>query len=838
MQFGRSRIGAAALCLFASVTLGATTTAATNVPAKAMWPFEENGGRYPANVAYAGRVQSGRVFVTTDGKVVHSLRSNENDRGWSLVEVLEGASAPMSGTPSPAVISRFHGSRAERLQAFESLRFEGRGLTSELRLRDGGMERLFELAPGTSADRIRVRLDGAESLAVSADGALRIGTGVGDLQLSAPIAWQMAGAKKVPVDVAYRVRGKSYTFTLGRYDAKRTVYIDPLLRATYVGGTGSEGTFDVVAGVDRLYACGGTNGGFPGTSGGAQPARAPGVDVYVAMFSFDLSTLMGATYYGGNGDDFAPSLSVAADSIYIGGQTTSTDLPGRTGGAFPAFAGGTEPDAFVARLSLDLTTILRASYFGGTERDQADGVEVTPAAVYLAGYTSSVIPGTTGAAQPSLAGSSDGFVARFSPDLTSLVRATYLGGTQGDGVSGDPSATADSLYVAGTTDSHDFPNTAGGLMPALNAIDSSHAGYVTRLSLDLTENVQSTYYARDFGHISVFTVEAALGDVFIMGRGQGSGLPGTAGGAQPTHGGGFSDLFIARLAPTLTSVVNATYFGGSKDEEPGTNALLISGGHVFVGGHSTSATLPGIAGAAQETKGGPTDDYADAFIARFSADLATLDQSTWFGGSAHESGSALTAGPTGIIYLAGGQPGTQLPGTSGAAITSFAGGDGDGFIAAFTPDLAIAASTPSVTISDFSAAEGNGGSTIFTFLVSLSEPPTSNVSVQVQTVAGTATALSDFLPLLPFTLTFTPFGPTTRQVTVQVAGDFNDEPNEQFTVVLSNPNGVTIADNSGLGTIINDDAAGGGVGVPTLSIGALAALACALGLAAVFAMRS
>ncbi|HEX7153712.1 MAG TPA: Calx-beta domain-containing protein [Thermoanaerobaculia bacterium] len=554
------------------------------------------------------------------------------------------------------------------------------------------------------------------------------------------------------------------------------------------------------------------------------------------MFSFDLTTLIGATYYGGNGDDFAPTLSVTADSVYIGGQTLSTNLPGTAGGAFPSFAGGTEPDAFVARLSLDLATVNRASYFGGTERDQADGVEVTPTAVYLSGYTHSVIPGTAGAAQASLAGSSDGFIARFSPDLTSLVRATYLGGTQGDGVSGDPSATADSLYVGGTTDSHDFPNTAGGLMPSLNALDSSHAGYVTRLSLDLTQNVQSTYYARDFGHISVFTVEAALGDVFIMGRGQGSGLPGTAGGAQPLHGGGFSDLFIARLSPALTSVVNATYFGGADSEEPGTNALLISGGRVFVGGHSTSATLPGIAGAAQETKGGPTDDYADAFIARFSADLTTLDQSTWFGGSAHESGSALTAGPSGIIYLAGGQPGSQLPGTSGAAIDSFAGGDGDGYIAAFTPDLAIIAPTPSVTISDFSAAEGNGGSTIFTFVVTLSEPASSNVSVQVQTVAGSATANSDFLPLLPFTLTFTPFGPTTREVTVQVTGDFTDEPNEQFTVTLSNPNGVTIADGTGVGTIVNDDAVAAVPAVPTLSMGALAALACALGLAAVFAM--
>jgi len=644
MQLGRFTIGAAMLCL------AATASAGTGVASKAMWPFEENGGRYPSTVAYVGRVQSGGVFVTTDGKVVHSLRAKDGDRRWSVVEVLEGTSGPSAGTRSGTVISRFHGSQTGRLHAFETLRFAaGPGITSELRLRDGGVERLFEVAPGASADRIRVRLDGVHSLALDAAGALRIGTGVGDLQLSPPIAWQLSGDRKVPVDVAYQVRGKSYSFTLGRHDAKRTVYIDPLLRATYVGGSGSEAAWDLVFGVDRVYTVGGTSGNFPGTTGGAQPAKSGGIsDAYVAMYSLDLTTLIGATYFGGDGTDFAPTLSITADSIYIAGQTDSTNLPGTAGSAFPTFNSG-ETDAFIARFSLDLSTLHRATYFGGNLRDQADGMELTATGVYLSGYTSSVIPGTTGAAQTALLGDSDGFVALFNRDLTTLVRATYLGGTDDEGVSGDPAVTADSVYVTGTTDSHDFPNTAGGLMPALNPADSSHAGYVTRLSLDLSQNVQSTYYARDFGHISPFTVEAGLGDIFIMGRGQGSGLPGTAGGAQPTHGGGFSDLFIARLSPTLTSVVNATYFGGSEEEEPATNGLVLSGDDVFVAGHSVSATLPGIEGAAQETKGGPSYEYADAFIARFSSDLTTLHQSTWFGGFAHESGGALAQGATGII---------------------------------------------------------------------------------------------------------------------------------------------------------------------------------------------
>src|SRR5207247_958406 len=89
--------------------------------------------------------------------------------------------------------------------------------------------------------------------------------------------------------------------------------------------------------------------------------------------------------------------------------------------------------------------------------------------VYVEGDTASPdLPGTAGSVQPGLGGPGDpgdAFIARFSADLK-LIGTTYLGGGGGESGAGlfiNPATGA--LYVAGTTNSTDFPNTAGGAQP-------------------------------------------------------------------------------------------------------------------------------------------------------------------------------------------------------------------------------------------------------------------------------------------------------------------------------------------------------------------------------------
>ena len=114
-------------------------------------------------------------------------------------------------------------------------------------------------------------------------------------------------------------------------------------------------------------------------------------------------------------------------------------------------------------------------------------------------------------------------------------------------------------------------------------------------------------------------------------------------------------------------------------------------------------------------------------------------------------------------------------------------------------------STPGLAVTDVSLPEGDTGDSIATFTVALGAPSAFPISVDVATADGTATQPSDYDPVGSTTLTFAP-GETTKTVDVTVHGDTTVEPDETFTVQLSNPVGAGIADGVGNGTIVDDDA--------------------------------
>ncbi len=124
--------------------------------------------------------------------------------------------------------------------------------------------------------------------------------------------------------------------------------------------------------------------------------------------------------------------------------------------------------------------------------------------------------------------------------------------------------------------------------------------------------------------------------------------------------------------------------------------------------------------------------------------------------------------------------------------------------------------TPTISISDVSANEGDAGPTPFTFTVSLSNASSTAVTVHYATADGTATVADGDYMAATGTVTFAP-GATSQPVAVNVVGDTKFESNETFSVDLDTPTGATIADGHGVGTILNDDAA------PTLSIGDVSA---------------
>lgn len=112
---------------------------------------------------------------------------------------------------------------------------------------------------------------------------------------------------------------------------------------------------------------------------------------------------------------------------------------------------------------------------------------------------------------------------------------------------------------------------------------------------------------------------------------------------------------------------------------------------------------------------------------------------------------------------------------------------------------------PTISISDVSVKEGNIGIiNNANFAVTLSNPSYQKIMVNYNSSDGTAkTSDLDYIPGLG-TIIFNP-GETQKNISIGVRGDNKFEANETFSVTLYGATNATIADDRGVGTILNDD---------------------------------
>jgi hypothetical protein len=115
--------------------------------------------------------------------------------------------------------------------------------------------------------------------------------------------------------------------------------------------------------------------------------------------------------------------------------------------------------------------------------------------------------------------------------------------------------------------------------------------------------------------------------------------------------------------------------------------------------------------------------------------------------------------------------------------------------------------TPQISINDKTASENIG---TMNFTVSMSAASSLPVSIDFQTVDGTAVSPADYAAMNS-TLTI-PAGNTSGTISVAIFNDVFDENNENFTINLNNPVNANIIDNQAVGTINDDDAS------PSISI--------------------
>jgi len=208
--------------------------------------------------------------------------------------------------------------------------------------------------------------------------------------------------------------------------------------------------------------------------GGFQNTNKGGQEGCIVKMDNQLTSIVWSSYLGGSADDGIYSLALDKnDNIYVTGGTTSANFPTTSGAYQTVYQDSLNADAFISLIHSTGSQILSTSYYGSPEYDQSYFVETgSTGSVYLFGQTKSL--GSTLVQNASYFQNGAGqFIAVFTKDLASILRATVVGTGKG---SPDISPTAflvdvcDKIYLSGWGS-----GTAGGPLSSLNLPVSTNA---------------------------------------------------------------------------------------------------------------------------------------------------------------------------------------------------------------------------------------------------------------------------------------------------------------------------------------------------------------------------
>ena len=260
--------------------------------------------------------------------------------------------------------------------------------------------------------------------------------------------------------------------------SRRTVFVTrlnptgtALVYSTYLGGTALEGGEGIAVDASgNAYVTGATDStDFP-TTPGAFSTTFPGFrSGFATKLNPTGTALIYSTYLGsGSGPTRPRGITIdTSGNAYLTGQAQSANYPTTFGSFRKNYCGGFS-DAFITKLNPDGTALVYSTYlcgpdFQGGGDDDAFGIAVDSAGnAYVTGLTDSDAFPTADAYQTTRAGGSDAFLTKINPAGSALVYSTFLGGAvSDDGFGGIAVDNAGHAYVAGVTESSEFPTTPG-----------------------------------------------------------------------------------------------------------------------------------------------------------------------------------------------------------------------------------------------------------------------------------------------------------------------------------------------------------------------------------------
>ena len=652
--------------------------------------FEVNQGQTDARVDFLARGQGYTLFLTPTEAVFaltpqtgaskrsgNGRESPHPDRTVMRMQLIDSAPDPrVQGLDElPGKVNYFRGNDSSKWRAnvptFKRVRYTSvyPGVDLIYYGQPQQLEYDFIVAPGADPSTIKLAFNGVDDATVDARGDLVLNTAGGSLRFHRPLVYQVQEGRRRTVDGSYvQVSSHEIGFRVDAYDATRPLIIDPVLSySTFLGGNGEEtGEGIAVDATGAAYVSGTTfSTNFP-TANALQPAPGgpgtPGVcvsdvsDVFVAKLTPDGTALVYATYLGGSGSDgdFADpegrTSRIAVDSAgnaYIAGKTQSPDFP--TVRALQATLHGSS-DAFIAKLSADGSQLLYSTYLGGRSDESGTGITVDAAgAAYVTGVTRSPDFPAVNAFQPECiepVSPENVFVAKLSPDGTTLAYSTYLGGSSGENTQDIAVDSLGSAYVTGFTSSADFP-TLNPIQPYAGGAGRRQDIFVTKLAPNGRSLIYSTFYGGSTGDDRGASIAVdASGAAYLTGETLSSDFP-TVNALQPVTRSGRT-AFVVKLAPEGSSAIYATYLGGS-GIDTGNEVAVDTAGAVYVTGFTTSFDFPTVNPLQAEFGGGDTD----IFVAKLAPDGAALVHSTYLGGINPDQGYGMALDPEGAVYITG-----------------------------------------------------------------------------------------------------------------------------------------------------------------------------------------
>ncbi|MBI2793603.1 MAG: immunoglobulin domain-containing protein [Ignavibacteria bacterium] len=392
------------------------------------------------------------------------------------------------------------------------------------------------------------------------------------------------------------------------------------------------------------------------------------------------------TYLGGDDDDEVKAIKTVSDGVFVGGTTSSLSFPENLGAYSYEVRGQT--DAFIAKLSANLSSVIVYTYFGGDGTERLADIDVdSDGNVYATGETTSDdMPISIGSVGQIYKGQIDGFILKMPPSLNSLTISTYIGGNKDDKPTAIAAETGGTVFIAGgTTSVTGFPVT----LAQQSAIGGQTDGFLARLSATGGSFNFCTYFGKSGNEIFTALALDAAASPYVTGW---TTSPDFETAPTPGHfssgrlpydrsfNGGTTDAFLIKFFSDGTLSKNddgtfSTFFGGNAEDE-GRGVFVDATGRPVLVGVTTSTDLPAIGTISTAPIG-----QRDIFMAVFTDDGRGLSSCTYYGGTGDDDVFGIEPMPSfnsGVMY--GATSSNDFP-VTGTGSVSDRSGSSDGFLA-------------------------------------------------------------------------------------------------------------------------------------------------------------